>query len=129
MTIYGPYTNKNGRRHLVIYDNKVRKTISYPKYLVEQRLGITLKDNETIHHINGNYTDDRPENLLVIDRSKHVSSHQTKTPDTEIICIMCGEKAYKRANHLRHNRKQGKVGPFCGRQCAGRYGAGLQRHR
>jgi hypothetical protein len=37
MKIYGPYTGKDGRQRIVLYENGKRTTVSYPKYLLEQK--------------------------------------------------------------------------------------------
>jgi hypothetical protein len=39
---------------------------------------------------------------------------------------LCGKKAIKDPNDLKHNKLMGKAGPFCGRSCAGLYGAYVQ---
>ena len=72
--IYGPYKRKDGRKHLVLYDTgiKSKQTVSYPKYLVEQHYRITLKDNETVDHINNDFSDDSLENLQVLDRATNI---------------------------------------------------------
>jgi len=47
MKVYGPYTRKDGRQHVILYENGTRKTVSYPKYLLETKLGRPLDSNET----------------------------------------------------------------------------------
>ena len=44
--------------------------------LMEEILGRPLKENEVVHHINGDKRDNRPENLQVLDRRKHTSLHK-----------------------------------------------------
>ena len=44
--------------------------------LMEEILGRPLKENEVVHHINGDKRDNRPENLQVLDRGKHTSLHK-----------------------------------------------------
>jgi hypothetical protein len=45
------------------------------RLLMEKHLGRPLADNEIVHHINRNTLDNRIENLLVINRSKHCTIH------------------------------------------------------
>ena len=40
-----------------------------------------------------------------------------------LVCLGCGLKFKRRSNQELHNRRAGKVGPFCGRVCAGRRNA------
>ena len=74
--------DKNGRCMIKPPDNykghriiKGRYVFRY-RYIMEQHLGRLLKSNEIIHHINGDCSDDRIENLKVMTRSTHASLHQ-----------------------------------------------------
>ena len=53
---YGPYLNKkdNRLRCIVVFPDRVKRTISYPKYLMEVHLDRYLEEDETIDHIDGN---------------------------------------------------------------------------
>lgn len=53
-------------------DGKV-KTLA--RVMMEEHLGRTLDRNECVHHINGDKTDDRIENLEVVSRSEHARMH------------------------------------------------------
>jgi hypothetical protein len=47
--------------------------------VVEALLGRPLVNGEDVHHINGIKTDDRPENLRVMNRSDHMREHNQGT--------------------------------------------------
>ena len=44
-------------------------------YLMEQKIGRLLKDNEVVHHINYNRSDNRLENLKLMTMKEHCSFH------------------------------------------------------
>lgn len=128
--ILGPYTGKDGRKRLSIrYPNGKWGTKSYPKYLMEQRLGRYLLPNETVDHIDGNFTNDDTDNMRVISRSLHVIEDVKRCKPRRFICPLCG-CSFVLSNRKFHdavqNRLRGRVGPFCGKSCAGKYGKSVQ---
>ena len=56
----------NATKHGVIMEHRL---------VMEDKLGRYLEPGEIVHHINGDITDNRPENLVVVSRSKHVEDH------------------------------------------------------
>ena len=51
--VLGPYERPDKRKHMVIhYEDGSKGTKSYPKYLMEQKLGRELESDETVDHIN-----------------------------------------------------------------------------
>jgi len=81
MKIYGPYLRKDGRKHIVIvHDDGLKQTQSYPRYLMEQHLGRRLLDNETVDHINEDFTDDRLENLQLLTRGENAAKSMAFMP-------------------------------------------------
>lgn len=55
------------------------KTITEHRYFVEQKIGRKLSKDEHVHHINGNKTDNRLENLYLFStNSDHIKYHNSK---------------------------------------------------
>lgn len=131
VVVYGPYTRKDNRKHVVIYWSAEdrRQTVSYPKWLMEQHLGRILSVDETVDHINRNFRDDRIENFKILNRAVHTSLDNKRVLPSDCVCVYCGKEAQKVTRDRRGNAKQGKAGPFCSRSCAGKYGAELQNGR
>ncbi len=126
--VHGPYKRDDGRKHVVVvFIDDTKKTVSYPKYLMEQYLGRELDPNlETIDHIDRDFTNDSLENLQIKERVEHVKEDILRVELVEIECPICLRKVNKKAHTLQHNKKLGKAGPFCGKSCAGVYGAYVQ---
>lgn len=128
--IYGPYSNsKDGRlRCLVCFPNKTRKTISYPKYLMEKHLDRYLEEDETIDHIDGNFLNNEISNLRILSRKEHTTNDALRNKDIIVKCIYCGKEFTIKGEtlHNRNRKDKGQSGYFCSRQCSGKYGAEIQ---
>lgn len=126
MKIYGPYTRKDGRKHVVLVrEDGTKTTKSYPRLLMEDFLGRELLPEETVDHINHDKTDDRLENLQILTLSDNVKKEMCRThreaKSFSFVCPCCGHPATKPLNFVKRNRQQGKEGPFCSRKCAGKF--------
>lgn len=121
--VYGPYTRKDGRQHvIVVHEDKTKHTISYPKYLMECKLGRSLDPNlETVHHKDEDFTNNDLDNLYIISRSEHTKLHSKPAEKYIFICPNCLGEFEGSASRIRHNLKQGKSGPYCSKHCAGQY--------
>lgn len=125
MKLYGPYTRKDGRKHIILVDDDGNKTTkSYPRFLMEEYLGRPLLPEETIDHINNDFTDDRIENLQLLSLSdnnkKEMMRPERQRKIYRFICPACGQEAEKYLNQVLSNWKKKREGPYCSRTCAGK---------
>lgn len=129
--IYGPYKRKDNREHVVIvWPNGKKQTVSYPKYLTEVRLNRYLTSNETVDHIDGNFTNNIPSNIQVLNRVEHAYLDAKRCKDQEFECPYCNTQftlsGRKLHNAVQNRKRKNAAGPFCTRSCAGKYGKSVQ---
>lgn len=94
----------------------------YPlhRVLAEIKMGRALLDNEDVHHVNGDKTDNRPENLEVLSKSEHAKKHNIKLEDVVFICPNCKNPFFVKPHLARLREKRNKSGMvFCSRKCGG----------
>ena len=126
--LYGPYTGKDNRQRCVLVNKsnkKDKKTISYPKYIVETSINRYLTEEETIHHIDGNPLNNDLNNLAVITRSAHSKLDSQRRKSVNVSCLECKKLFTIDGSKIRY-REIGKAGPFCSRNCSGKYGKKVQ---
>jgi hypothetical protein len=126
MRVYGPYTRKDGRKHVVLWNGETTQTVSYPRYIMEAHLGRKLEEWETVDHINRDFTDDRIENLRLVGRSQHSKDDATYAKLIKNECVWCGTKLLRRPSKMREAAKRAQAGPFCSKKCIGEYGRMVQ---
>lgn len=96
-TVYGSYTRKDGRQHIVLTRHDAegciieRHTVSYPKYIVEKYIDRYLLPNETVDHIDCNFRNNDISNLRIVDRDLHCKSHTYSKPSVVKKCVICGK--------------------------------------
>lgn len=104
--LYGPYTRADGRQIVVLRspggtrNDNDQVTVSYPKYLMEMKLGRYLEEDETIDHIDEDFRNNDLSNLRILKRSDHSRSHAVRRIPTKHICPVCG-KPYKQQKWLK----------------------------
>lgn len=130
--IHGPYYRSDGRRHIVIvYENGRKQTKSYPKYLLEQKIGRELEENETCDHVDEDFTNDDLNNLQVFTRSENAVKAMIGREQKiyKFICPVCKKESEKPMKDVSNNWKMGKKGPVCSKQCVGFVGKEFIRYR
>jgi len=128
--VYGPYKINSGREIVIIkYKDGTRRTMSYPKYLMEKRIGRKLRKDETVDHINRNFLDNTPSNMQVLKRSKHSKEDARRLKPITFRCPVCGRffrRSGKRLVRIYERKKMRKAGPFCRSRCQGKYAADIR---
>lgn len=103
-TCYGPYIRKDGRQHVVLINrqnvDKQRITVSYPKYIVERYLNRYLTEDETIDHIDGNFSNNSLSNLRIVSRKLHAKSHTKHRKEFIKHCVICNKIFRTNNNNL-----------------------------
>ena len=134
MRVNGPYTHNTGilkgRRYVnIVYDNGKKTTKMYARYLMEQHLGRELSPEESVDHIDEDFTNDSIENLQVLSLAENSrKSNYLRRPAEywTFNCPWCQKEFTKPARFVRWNNiTRKKFGPFCGKKCAGAW----TRHR
>jgi hypothetical protein len=121
--VYGPYTRRDKRQVVVLYNQKERITISYPKFLMENHLGRRLKANEEVHHKDKNVENNVLDNLEVIDYIEHLEFHgpTRSAKRVTLICPVCKEEFERKQSDIdryhRHHNRVGKM--YCSKECNG----------
>ena len=102
------------------YDDGSKKTVLEHREVMEAALGRSLESWEHVHHEDENKRNNSLNNLELLTRQEHARRHAYRGgPEMiELACLLCGRSFTRLARHERHNRRQGKPGPYCGRSCA-----------
>ena len=113
--------------HTVKYSDGSRRTVLVHREVMEQVIGRSLLRSEFVHHKNEDKSDNNPLNLEIMSNSEHSKHHAPKAEFVTLSCAWCGKIGEFEARRLRHNQNiQGKVGPFCGKSCAGSWSRSKQ---
>lgn len=126
--IFGPYRRKDSRQIVIVVDRKgKRRTVSYPKWIMECQLGRPLdKDLETIDHMDSNFENNELDNLRIVPRNEHSGDDTRRVKYVKFNCAWCDEQFERSPRLVRDKARKNKAGPFCSRTCAGKYSRMLQ---
>lgn len=66
--------------------------VAWYRVVMQDKLGRPLTADEVVHHLNGDHTDDHPENLQVMSQAEHVRLHRdeliaARWPTTEAMAV------------------------------------------
>jgi len=121
--VVGPYKNDRGRLIVTVKENDKYRTISYPKFILEEHLGRKLDpDQETVDHIDSDFNNNDINNLRIMPRKEHSYWDTRRVRLVALKCDMCGAEFMRSPRLIRIKSKLGKRGYFCSRKCSGTYG-------
>jgi hypothetical protein len=125
--VFGPYRRSDGRQIVIIVEkNNKRRTISYPKWLMELQIGRRLHPDETVDHWDSDIDNNDISNLRIIPRAEHSANDTRRVKLVKFTCAWCDKEFERSPRLVRDKSKNKKAGPFCSRSCAGKYSRMLQ---
>lgn len=74
------------------------KALGQHRRVMEDILGRPLEPGEVVHHINGDKTDNNPQNLIVMTAREHAQRHARGVAMT---CVVCGKSRYYSPSQLK----------------------------
>lgn len=128
LKVYGPYYKKDKRQIVIVVEkNNKRRTVSYPKWIMEQHLGRKLhKDKETVDHWDTDIYNNDLSNLRIVPRDVHSADDTRRVKLVKFHCAWCDEEFERSPRLIRHRAKKNNAGPFCSKKCAGKYARMVQ---
>ncbi len=128
MRVNGPYVHTTGRLKGRRYVNIVRvdgskTSMLYSRWLMQKHLGRELRPDEYVDHVDENFTNDALDNLQILTNVENVEKAARLKKSVTMLTLTCPRCStiFERAESVvRHNKKLGKTGPYCGRACAGK---------
>lgn len=82
---------------------------------LEKKIGRKLRHNEQCHHIDGDKTNNNPDNLQLVDIAEHAEITGRERRSRNIVqCLVCDEKVYRKPLEQKKNKNT-----FCSRRCLG----------
>lgn len=89
---------------VLINGEKIR--VKKHRFIIESHLGRSLLPHEDVHHVNGNKTDNRLENLEVIHHSEHTREHNlSRTYKQGYQLNLSHEERNRRSERMKETRK------------------------
>ena len=135
LTVKNVYKCKDGRLRAYCVDNENKAhVISYPRILMIQKLGRSLKPDEDVHHKDENVNNNQINNFEIIAHGEHQRQHSSKYVDTIETCQICGKQflmtktRWKNLfSNMSRKKENRKYGINCSRSCSSKYGSGTYK--
>lgn len=113
------------------YIKETKKVVSYPRLLLEEKLGRALCEDEQVHHVDGDLRNNDISNLEVMRLGEHQQHHSpAKYRDMIVNCTWCGKEFLWTAKQQRYHYSNGYGAMedyhFCSKSCVGKYGTTVQ---
>lgn len=90
------------------------------RHVATKNLDRELKDNEIVHHIDGDKTNNSWDNLEVMTLSEHTAQHNKGKTIAVLECPQCGS-IFERVRNQTFLVKSKSSASFCSHECKGRY--------
>jgi hypothetical protein len=81
--------------------------VYHHRHVLSLSIGRWIKSNESVHHVDGDKTNNSIENLLLMNNAEHARHHHPRMTE-EMSCELCGKLFFPHAKHVRR---------FCSFEC------------
>lgn len=119
--------DKDGRKYIRLYkSDKIRKSISYARYLYSVYLGYEVPEEFEVDHKNDDHTDDRIDNYQLITRPENIKKRHKNYRDNiqlkqKLNCYNCNCEFFVPMYEYKRMLKRNSKNFYCNRTCYNDY--------